>query len=413
LVPDAALFSYDVRMSKTIDVSAVRAQFPALANYVWFQNGGVSITPETVAREHISRMEELLARGPLHVIYPEEEYPRRRRSMERLAQFFSVDAGELALMRGVSEGFQTVLRGMDWQVGDRVVISGDEEAAVLLPCLHLRDRFGVEVVKLPLIDDEAALLAAAALMLTPSTKLLALSHVTTDLGFRLPVTPLCTLARERGILSFLDLAHSGGVVPYGLRELGCDCAGLLSYKWMMAPYASGALWVRREKLRAIEVTYAGGRAESWLDFTTDTFELPETAQRFQYGPWSWPLVHAWAASLDWLTDVGTEAIWARVCKLTERLKAGLVDIDGIELHTPRSSGASAALVSFGLHGWSGANLASALREHWNIVIKPLPHSHEGLRASLPFYLLDDEIDLLLKAVRTLAGGGDASSRKYL
>ena len=57
-------------MSKTIDVGAVRAQFPALANYVWFQNGGVSITPETVAREHISRMEELLARGPLHVIYP-------------------------------------------------------------------------------------------------------------------------------------------------------------------------------------------------------------------------------------------------------------------------------------------------------------------------------------------------------
>lgn len=391
-------------MSETIDVGVVRAQFPALANYVWFQNGGVSITPEPVAREHISRMEELLARGPLHVIYPEEEIPRRRRSMERLAQFFSVETDELALMRGVSEGFQTVLRGMDWQAGDRVVISGDEEAAVLLPCLHLRDRFGVEVKKLPLIDDEAALLAAAAQMLTPKTKLLALSHVTTDLGFRLPVSPLCTLARERDILSFLDLAHSGGVVPYGLRDLGCDTAGLLSYKWMMAPYASGALWVRPEKLCDIEVTYAGGRAEKWLDFRTDTFELPHTAQRFQYGPWSWPLVHAWAASVDWLADIGTEAIWARVRGLTQRLKAGLLDIDGAELYTPRSSDASAALVSFGLRGWSGAELASALRERWNIVIKPLPHSRQGLRASLPFYLLEGEIDLLLNAVEQLGSG---------
>ncbi|MDA0337052.1 MAG: aminotransferase class V-fold PLP-dependent enzyme [bacterium] len=181
-----------------IDIRAVRRQFPALNNFVWLQNGGVSLTPEPVAREHIRLMEELLARGPLHVIYPEQEYPRRRRTMERLAKFLSVEADELALMRGVSEAFQTILRGLTWQTGDRIVISGDEEAAVLLPCLHLRDRHGVEVVELPLIDDDTAGLEAAARALTPQTKLLALSHVTTDLGFRLPVAPLCELAQLRG-----------------------------------------------------------------------------------------------------------------------------------------------------------------------------------------------------------------------
>ena len=55
-----------------IDLAAIRAQFPALANYVWFQNGGVSITPEPVAREHIRLMEELLVRGPMHMVYPDE-----------------------------------------------------------------------------------------------------------------------------------------------------------------------------------------------------------------------------------------------------------------------------------------------------------------------------------------------------
>ena len=132
-----------------IDVAAVRAQFPALANYVWFQNGGVSITPEPIAREHMRLMEELLARGPMHIIYPEEEYPARRRSMERLARFFDADADELAVMRGVSEAFHTVLRGLPWEAGDRIVISDNEEAALLLPSLHLRERLGVEVVKLP------------------------------------------------------------------------------------------------------------------------------------------------------------------------------------------------------------------------------------------------------------------------
>jgi cysteine desulfurase/selenocysteine lyase len=369
---------------------------------VWFQNGGVSITPEPVAREHIRRMEELLARGPLHVIYPEEEYPRRRRSMERIAAFFDVDADELALMRGVSEAFQTVLRGLEWQAGDRVVISGDEEAAVLLPCLHLRDRFGVEVVKLPLIEDRAELMAAAEAAITPSTKLLALSHVTTDLGYRFPAAALCELARERGVLSFLDLAHSCGAVPYRIRDLGCDYAGLLSYKWMFAPYAAGALWARREKMHDIEVTYAGGRAEQWLDFTTDTFALPDTAQRFQYGPWSWPLVHAWAASADWLSDIGVEAIWQRAGELTDRLKKGLGQIEGVELYTPDSRDDSAALVSFGLRGWTGSDLTTALREGRNIVIKPLPHTKEGLRTSVPFFLLEAEIDLLLETIRELS-----------
>ena len=105
--------------------------------------------------------------------------------------------------------------------------------------------------------------------------------------------------------------------------------------------------------------------------------------------------------MDWLQDIGVQAIWERVNLLTDRLKTGLLDMDGIELYTPRSSAASAALVSFGLKGWTGADLAAALQQGWNIVIKPLPHSREGLRTSLPFYLLESEVDLLLDALRRL------------
>ena len=397
------LLSVSAEAAAAVDVGAVRAQFPALSNYVWFQNGGVSITPEPVAREHLRLMEELLARGPMHIIYPEEEYPRRRRTMERLARYFDVDADELAVMRGVSEAFHTVLRGLPWEAGDRIVISDNEEAALLLPSLHLRERLGVEVVKLPLAEDRDELMAAADAALTPKTRLLALSHVTTDFGFRFPSAPLCDLARERGIPSFLDLAHSCGAVPYRLRDLGCDFAGLLSYKWMFSPYAAGALWVRRERLHDIEVTYAGCRAEKWLDFESDTFELPDTAQRFQYGPWSWPLVHAWAAAADWLQEIGPQAVWSRIRELTDRLKAGLAAIDGAELFTPRSADDSAALVSFGLRGWTGEALTAALQERWNLVIKPLPHTVEGLRASVCFFHLEEEIDLLLGALGELAG----------
>jgi len=103
-----------------MDLDAIRADFPALKQYTWFQNGGVSITPAPVAEEHTRLMQELLTRGPMHIVYPDEEYPRRRQTMERLARFFAVEPEELALMRGVSEGFQTVLRGMEWSAGIRL-----------------------------------------------------------------------------------------------------------------------------------------------------------------------------------------------------------------------------------------------------------------------------------------------------
>lgn len=385
-----------------MDIEKIRADFPALENYTWFQNGGVSMTPKPVAHAHIALMEELLHRGPMHIVYPKEEYARREQSMTRIAQFFEVKRGQLALMRGVSEGFQTVLRGLDWQAGDRIIITEEEEAALLLPCLQLRDLFGVDVVKVPLIEDVTAQVDAVAQVMNDRTRLLAFSHVTTDKGFRLPAEALCALARERGVLSFVDLAHSAGLSPMALADVGCDFGGILSYKWMYAPYAAGVLYVAEGKLDKLRVTYAGGRSQSRLDFVADEFELRDTAERFQYGPWSWPLVHAWAASLDYLTGFGLDAIWDRTSALTTRLKTGLLAIPGVKLLTPKSSERSAALVTFEMDGWEGVDVRDVMRERWHIVIKAIIHLGPGLRASVPFFLLEDEIDLLLEKVAILA-----------
>jgi len=388
-----------------LDLQRLRADFPPLQNFVWFQNGGVSITPRPVAEVHAGLMRELYERGPMHIAFPQEEYPRRQQSMARLARFFAVAPADLALMRGVSEGYQSVLRGLDWQRGDRLLIGPDEEVALLLPSLHLRDQCGVEVVKVPLVEDEAGQVAEFERCLTPRTRLVALSHVSTDLGWRVPAEAICHLARERGALSFLDLAHSAGLYPMKLGELGCDFAGILSYKWMYAPYAAGALYVRPESLGALKVVYAGGRGEKWIDFQKGEYELLEGAGRFQYGPWSWPLVHAWAAALDYLEGIGLEAIWARTVALTSRLKQGLKPIPGLTLRTPESPERSAALVSFGLEGWTGEALCQALRQRWQIVTRHLNHGPVGVRASIGFFTLESEVDLLVEAVGTLARRG--------
>ncbi len=380
----------------------IRADIPALAHSVWFQNGGVSVTPRAIAAEQMRFMREMVERGPMHIVYPDEEYPRRARSKSRLARFFGVAPPELALMRGVSEAYQTVLRGLTWRRGDQVLTTAEEDAALYLPSLHLRDRHGVDVVKVPLLADMEAQPDAFAARTTDRTRLLAISHVTTDTGFRLPVAQICAQARERGIPTFVDLAHSAGLFPIDLPELGCDFAGILSYKWMYAPYASGALYIRSEQFEALQVTYAGGRAEAWLRYDTDTYALKEGADRFEYGPWSWPLVHTWAFAADYLAAIGLDTIWGRTAQLTRRLKQGLLAIPGVTLYTPFETERSAALVSFTVAGWDGAELTQTLRDRWRIIVRPLTIAHNGVRASVSFFLLEDEIDLLIDAVRSLA-----------
>lgn len=388
-----------------MNIGKIRADFPPLEKFVWFQNGGVSITPAPVARTHLALMRELFERGPMHIAFPDEEYPRRERSKERLGRFFGVRAGDLALMRGVSEAFQTVIRGLDWKAGDRILISEEEEVALLVPCLHLRDLYGVIVDKAPLVECADGQVEAVAGRITERTRLVALSHVISDSGFRLPVERICSAARARGVLTFLDMAHSAGLYPLDLHEVGCDFAGVLSYKWMYSPYAAGALFAREDRRDEIRVTYAGGRAQAWVDFGEDRFELKDNTERFEFGPWSWPLVHAWASAAAYLENIGLDAIWARTAALTTRLKQGLTGIPGVRVFTPTSAGQSAAVVAFDMEGWRPEDVRDALRRRWRIVVKAFSSTRRGLRASVPFFLLEEEIDLLLGALTTLASEG--------
>jgi selenocysteine lyase/cysteine desulfurase len=393
-----------VRPTTDEELIARRADFPALDQFVWLQNGGVSLVPRPVHAVHVGLLDEAFRRGPLHIAYPDEEYPRRDASRARIARFVGAEPSEIAVVRGVSEAFQHVIRGIDWQPGDELVITADEEGALLVPALQLARERGVVVRRIPLDETSPqALVGTTIALLSGRTRLLAVSHVTTDWGVRLPVAQICAAVEARGVPTFVDTAHSAGVLPVDLHGIGCSYAGILSYKWTLAPYAAGAFYVRADRLPSLPVVFAGGRAEAILDMAAGTMELYEDARRFEYGPWSWPLVHAWAAALDYVEAIGLDAVERRTTALTNRMKAGLAAIPGVTLHTPRSDRESAALVAFGVSAWSGPALESALRDRFAIRVRALANTRVGVRASSAFFTLESEVDGLIDAVRALAG----------
>jgi selenocysteine lyase/cysteine desulfurase len=255
-------------------------------------------------------------------------------------------------------------------------------------------------VKLPFAAASADPKQSLSELLTDRTRLVALSHVTTSLGYRYPVAALCETARSCGILSFVDVAHSAGVVPVELDAIGCDFAGIVSYKWMYGPYAAGALYVRPESIEKIALRYAGNRSELWFDYESEAYGLHKDARRFEYGPFSWPIVHGWAAALDYLDGIGREAILARTRELVAALRNGLLDVDGVEVLTPAPDLAG-ALVTFAVEGIAAEDVRTRLLDEYHIRIKALPDNRH-LRGSLALYISDAEIEMLVEAVKHIA-----------
>lgn len=390
------------RLGASSGLEDFRRDFPALSGRTWLNNGVVSFTPLPVTRYLASLFEEISQQGPPHVTTPTMERGRRLDSLQTIAGLMGCDPADLALMRGVTEGYLTVLRGIDWRAGDEILISADEEMALQLPAWHLRDSVGVVVRTFPLVDREDGQVAAIETLAGPRTRLLAFSQVTTDLGYRLPVAAICEFARARGILTFVDTAHALGIVPIDIQSSGADFAGAVSYKWTYGPYGAGVLFANRSSVGKIELRYAGNRAELSFNYADESYELPKTASRFQSGPWSWTLVHAWAHAIRYLQGIGLGRIEARTESLASRAKIALVGAPGIQLLTPLNPRFSAALVAIAVTDIGGEALAEVLRERWSIDVRPLLGRKPGIRASISFFNTEDEIDLFVRAVNTVS-----------
>src|SRR3989442_148475 len=132
---------------------------------------------------------------------------------------------ELALVRNATEGNNIVCNGLDMKAGEEALLTDQEHPGGRCCWEQKAARFGIRLnyVSLPKpptsVDEIVERFAKA---MTPRTRIVVFSHITTVTGVVLPVREICQLARKRGILTHIDGAHAIGQVPLNLHELGCD-----------------------------------------------------------------------------------------------------------------------------------------------------------------------------------------------
>jgi len=320
--------------------------------------------------------------------YPIWGYGPWNEFRDPLAAFVGCNRDEIALLRNATEANSYIANGIDLKAGDEVLMTDQEHPGGEHPFNLRAKRYGIVVKKVvlpkPIINHDHVLNLISA-NITPRTRVLFFSHITTYSGVVLPAKELCALARSKGIISAVDGAHVTGMMRLNLHDLGCDMYSSSPHKWLQAPKGSGFLYVRDEMIDRLWNTIA---TEGWDDTKL-------RAERFQrIGSSNVPALWGLRAAVQLANDIGMERIEHCHRQLCDYILNAMVQRGATSWTSPDPT-LRCAIATVNVPPIVRMDLENWLWKEKKIRIRGAePHK---LRLSTPYYLSKQDIDRFLEA----------------
>lgn len=396
--PDAAGGRGRSTLSQDAWVARARAQIPASTGSVYMQTGGIGPSPVEVIDEVKDRL-DFQNQGPAHPDFATDMAQVEPDLRAQLARVFGAGTEEVALTHSTSEGISIVAWSLNWQPGDEVVISNIEHPANVVPWYVLRDRFGIVIREIDL-SSGTHLLDQVRAQLSPRTRMVSISHVSRNNGRTVRTdesAELGRLLRSRGIRYHLDGAQGPGCVITDFRALGCDCYSTCGHKWLLGPKGTGALFVRREVLDDVRLSWAGSHSHATMDYEGNYTLLPSAA-RYEFGTRALADFAGFARAVEWMESVGLERIDDRIQSLVDHAIEAVDGTDGLSMTSPRTRPDRSGVFVLKLPaGCDATGLYNDLRESADILASPVRQPRD-FRLSLHFFNTRDEIDAAVAAI---------------
>jgi len=396
------------------DVEKIRSDFPILARevhgkpLVYLDNGASAQKPRVVIDAVTRGYEQEYAnvhRG-LHYLsnLATDKYEAVRGIIQRFLNAEHED--EILFTSGATEGINLV--SYAWaaprlQPGDEIVLSVMEHHANIVPWHFLRERHGV-VLKWVDIDDRGDLDPQAVLdAITDRTRLVAITHMSNVLGTVVDVKTIIKGAHERGVPVLVDGSQASVHMPVDVQDLGADFYVITGHK-LYGPSASGAIYVRRERMAEMRPFLGGGDMINEVTRENVTYNTPP--HKFEAGTPGIVQMIGLGVALEYMMDLGLDNIAAHERDLRDYANARLSGLNWLNIQG--NSETKGAIFSFTLQGAAHPHDISTVVDQRGIAVRAGHHCAQPLmerlgvtatcRASFGLYNTRAEVDALVDAL---------------
>ena len=399
----------------TFDPVMIRREFPTLEQavngrpLVYLDNAATSQKPKVVLdalRAYYEDDNSNVHRG-IH------ELSRRatvayEESRAKVASWVGAnEPSEIVWTRGTTEAINLVSSawGLDnVGEGDEILISVLEHHSNIIPWQLLARRTGAVIKYIELDEQGRWILDELPHLLTDRTKIVAISHVSNALGTVNPVKRVAAAAHEVGALVLVDGAQGAVHMKVDVKDLGADYYAFSGHK-MCGPTGIGALWARRDLLDSMEPYQGGGEMIHFVG--RDESSWATVPHKFEAGTPNIAGAIGMGAAIDFLSEVGMDAIAEHEHKLLGYALERMNKVDGICIYGPQSPDEHSALISFTL-GDAHPHDISTILDSEGIAVRAGHHcaqlamQHFGIsataRASIYLYNTESDIDRLIEGL---------------
>jgi len=355
------------------------SEFPWTADTVYLNNASIGPIPERTRRI----LDAFNAKRTAPHLLPDRDlFAGLQAARDAAARLINADTGEIALATNTSYGLNLAARALPLTQGDRIVLSDREFPANVYPWLMLRKQ-GIEVTLAPCTregwPDEDFLLSA---LRDPRVKVLAVSFVQFSNGFRADLKKLSAAARANGTYLVVDGIQGVGNSVLDVRETPVDILACGGQKWLLSPWGSGFVYVRKELIPTLEPAMTGWMAfEGTDDFSRLTEYNPTfraDARRFEMITLPYQDFYGFSQSVELLLEIGI----AEIAEVTRSLHEPVLkwaDARGMRVVSPRDERHRSAILCVApeqaveaYHAIKRARIVCSLREG---AIRLSPHCY--------------------------------------
>jgi selenocysteine lyase/cysteine desulfurase len=369
--------------------SWVQQNYTVSPNIINLNNGGVSPQAKPV-QDTFERYNRYCNEAPSYYMWRILDQGREPLRKD-LAALAGCSPEEIAIDRNTTEAINNIIYGLNLQKGDEVVLTKQDYPNVinLWKMLEQRDGIVLKWVNLELpMEDEDALAGKYIEQFTDKTKVVNVTHIINWIGQIIPVKKIAAEAHKQGIDVLVDGAHTFALLDFKIPDLDCDYFATSLHKWLGAPFGSGMLYVKKEKISRIYPIFP------------DDKPLADDIRKFErMGTRSFPTEMAIGSALDFHLAIGPKRKEDRLRYLKNYWMERVKDMPGVHLHTSLKPEYSCVIGLFSIDGYAPGEIDTYLFDKHKIhTVSIVWENISGVRVTPNVYTMERDLDKLVFAI---------------